>query len=319
MKVELDFLIIGAQKSGTTSLFEYLRSHPELYLPPAKEAPYFSHDNVMARGWDAFLRQTFSHADPRVLWGTATPQYMAGAVYQTNRRAGSGREERAVPERIYAQLPNVRLVAVLRDPIDRAFSHYRMMRMRGEESRTFDKAMKTLLRPQELRRARTVPSPDTCYVVWGEYGRILRGYREIFPAEQLHVLLTADLSHAPEREVRRIHEFLGVSPDYLPGNIGERYRQGADARRVGAFGPEAGREAARRNKLARHLWTRTPERVRTRLHHGFERATYAYDLWNRRGDAGTREPSAEICDALRAHFAEDRKVLESLCPLTVSW
>lgn len=319
MKSDLDFLIIGAQKSGTTSLFEYLRQHPGIYLPPAKEAPYFSHDNVMARGWDAFVRQSFSRADPQSLWGTATPHYMAGAVYQARGLPASTRRERAVPERIRAQLPDVRLIAVLRDPVDRAISHHRMMRMRGEERRTFDQAVAALLEHKELERVRAAPSPDSAYIVWGEYGRILRGYREVFPAEQLHVLFTADLSAAPGREVRRIYEFLGVSSDHLPENLAVRYRQGADARRLRTVSPEVGRDVARRSRAARRAWSMMPERFRGRVHHGFERVTYAYDLWNRRAATVDRESSPDTMDALREHFTEDRKVLERLCSLTVSW
>lgn len=79
-KSRLDFLVIGAQKAGTTSLFEYLRQHPAIYMPPGKEVPYFSDDAMVDRGWDAYLTQTFAYADPALAWGTASPQYMAGAV-----------------------------------------------------------------------------------------------------------------------------------------------------------------------------------------------------------------------------------------------
>jgi hypothetical protein len=59
VKRTLDFLVTGAHKAGTTSLFEYLRTHPRLYLPPGKERPFFSNDDVYARGWDDYLAKTF--------------------------------------------------------------------------------------------------------------------------------------------------------------------------------------------------------------------------------------------------------------------
>ena len=83
MKETLDFIIIGAQKAGTTSLFEYLRPHPELWLPPGKEAPYFSHDAVIERGWQDYMEKAFAFGDPARKWGTVTPSYMVGGVYNT--------------------------------------------------------------------------------------------------------------------------------------------------------------------------------------------------------------------------------------------
>ena len=60
MKQSLDFIVIGAQKSGTTALFEYLRHHPELYLPSGKEAPFFSHDSEWNDGWAEYVRRYFA-------------------------------------------------------------------------------------------------------------------------------------------------------------------------------------------------------------------------------------------------------------------
>src|SRR5579859_7000316 len=62
VKRQLDFIVIGAQKSGTTALFEYLRRHPELALPEAKEVPYFSHDANYRRDFDEYLRKAFAFA-----------------------------------------------------------------------------------------------------------------------------------------------------------------------------------------------------------------------------------------------------------------
>jgi hypothetical protein len=173
-KDRLDFLVIGAQKAGTTSLFEYLRLHPEIHMPPGKEVPYFSDDGMVAHGWEAYLGQTFAGTDPSLSWGTASPQYMAGAVLMPAGPVG-GAPERVVPERIRERLPEARLVAILRDPVARAESHHRMMRLRGEEPRSFDRAVAELLRPEALEQARREPTPTSAYVAWGEYGRILAG------------------------------------------------------------------------------------------------------------------------------------------------
>jgi len=118
----LDFIIIGAQKAGTTSLFEHLRRHPEISLPVGKEVPYFSHDRVYARGWTDYMRKLARHdafADPGRKWGTVTPQYMLGGVYRSPGDVARGNgDERTVPLRIKECLPSVRLIAILRDPVE---------------------------------------------------------------------------------------------------------------------------------------------------------------------------------------------------------
>src|SRR5664279_4969403 len=102
-KNTLDFIVIRAQKAGTTSLFEYLKRHPELCLAPGKEAPYFSHDVARARGWDSYMRRTFPPSDPALKWGTVTPQYMAGGVPEASMDlavAAGPYDEHTVPLRI---------------------------------------------------------------------------------------------------------------------------------------------------------------------------------------------------------------------------
>jgi Sulfotransferase family len=127
----LDFLVIGAQRSGTTSLWRHLASHPQVHIPPSKEAPFFSHDRPFARGLAWYLGEFFADADPRRRWGTVSPHYMMGSP------------DADVPEvarRIHATVPQARLIAILRDPIERAQSHHRMVVHRGRETRGFEEA-----------------------------------------------------------------------------------------------------------------------------------------------------------------------------------
>ena len=112
----LDFLIIGAQKSGTTSLFKYLNQHPDIAMPADKEAPYFTNDELYSAGWQHYLGNYFTGYDQELLWGTASPQYMS---------------DLRAAERITRDLPNTRLIAILRNPIERAYSHYLMQKRRG--------------------------------------------------------------------------------------------------------------------------------------------------------------------------------------------
>ncbi len=107
MKQGLDFIVIGAQKSGTTTLFEYLRGHPELYLPPGKEAPFFSHEEVWKDGWGEYVRRNFPGAGEAGdrLWGTVTPHYMYGALFDATPDLPAEKAVRIVPERIAAHSP----------------------------------------------------------------------------------------------------------------------------------------------------------------------------------------------------------------------
>ncbi|MGH9436648.1 MAG: sulfotransferase family protein, partial [Terriglobia bacterium] len=108
----LNFFVIGAMKAGTTSLHYYLKEHPGLFLPIEKEIPFFAMDELYERGMDWYLDEFFSKAGTGQLLGTVSPPYML------NSKAA---------ERIYRALPDVKLIALLRDPIDRAKSQYKML------------------------------------------------------------------------------------------------------------------------------------------------------------------------------------------------
>ena len=81
MKHVLDFIVVGAQRSGTTSLFAYLRQHPEIVVPAGKEVPYFTHARHQV-SWEEYMRRLVGSADPDMRWGTVTPQYMVGGLYR---------------------------------------------------------------------------------------------------------------------------------------------------------------------------------------------------------------------------------------------
>jgi hypothetical protein len=333
MKEVLDFIVIGAQKAGTTSLFEYLRRHPELCLPAGKEAPYFSHDEVWGRGWENFMGENFASFDPTHKWGTVTPQYMVGGVYEATVPPGAAdphRDERTVPLRIHERLPHVRLVAILRDPVERARSHHRMAFMNGFERRSFDEAIHELLRPDSLLQARRCPQERTGYVTWGEYGRILAGYLDVFPREQVLVVFTEDLERVPEQVLRRVHAFLDVTPDFIPDNLGTRYRVGRTERRFSWLSPSEGfwprpyqavKRAVTDNRAARGLWYALPEAGRKRINRRIDHRLYQLDLWNRRDRASNDTGALTLATLikLRAHFAQDTDQLTALLGDAPPW
>lgn len=329
-KNELDFIVIGAQKAGTTTLYEYLRRHPEICMPAGKEAPYFSKEAARCRGWDIYLGKHFGLANPECRWGTATPQYMFGAVYdEVNMPIPTPglSNEHAVPLRIREQLPDVRLIAILRDPAERTYSHHLMTTLSGLETRPFDETIEELLSPDALEDARLHPHETNAYVVWGEYGRILRGYLDVFPKPQILVVSTDELEHAVEGLLRRLYGFIGVAPDFVPDNLGARYRVGAERARFdwlslyGRASPYAIQRSLARMKPVRAIWRALPARGHQRLDAAFADLAYHIGLWNRspRGQAATLSPNPITMRRLREHFVEDGRELSSMLHRDFPW
>jgi hypothetical protein len=343
-KDTLDFIIIGAQKSGTSSLFQYLRHHPELFIPVDKEVPYFSHDTVVETiPWRTYIERVSRNverdalrktADPALKWGTATPHYMLGTS-TSGSGAENGSDERTVPLRIKDRLPDARLIAILRDPVARAVSHHRMISARGQERRTFDDAIDELLRPDSLQRARRHADESTGYVVRGEYGRILSGYFDVFAPEQILVVFTDELDRAPAALLRRIHQFIGVSPDFTPGNLGATYNVGGTARQFSwgepsswlspssPLSPQGLRRAVSRNPAARNVWRTIPEERRRRLKRRYERMASRSARRNRLAPSDQAqplpEPSPLTLQRLREHYAQDGDRLAELIGASPPW
>lgn len=327
MKDTLDFIIIGAQKAGTTTLFEHLRQHPELSLPASKEFPFFSHEATRERGWKDYISKAFPFADASSKWGTATPQYMVGGLWEQPNPVPGGEayDERTVPLRIQERVPDARLIAILRDPAERARSHHRMAAMNEIEKRTFEQAIDELLELEALEQARREPRETTGYVTWGEYGRILAGYYDVFPSQQILVLFTEELENDPERILLRIYKFLGVRADFIPDNLGVRYRVGGTERRFSSLGtysplnPWAIQRTLAGSTAAKRLWHSLPEPRRRQVDRVFGRMAYRLDLWNRRTKVDAVDSDDTTLERLRAHYAQDSQQLAVLLGADPPW
>jgi hypothetical protein len=202
-----DFLIIGAQKAGTTALYAYLRRHPAITGPSWKEVSYF--DRHYGRG-EAWYRGNFPN---RVrargkLFGEASPSYIFHPLG---------------PERVKALVPEARLVALVRHPVDRALSHYHHEVALGREPLRFEDALdaeEDRLRGEEERLA---ADPSYFSRAWwshayksrGRYAEQLERWLAVFPREQLLILPSADLGGEPERTHTQVLDFLGAAPHRL--------------------------------------------------------------------------------------------------------
>lgn len=206
-----DFLVLGAQRAGTTWLDRRLRSHPAIYLPARrKELHYFDAHYALGASW---YERFFEDAKAGARIGEITPKYLY---------------DPQVPARIHADLPHARLVAILRSPVDRAHSQYALAVRDDGEKRTFVEYAAAF--PDVLER--------------GCYAEQLDRYFARFSREQMLVLLFEEVMARPEEALEHIARFLGVDPDGFAGSgearVNESYRPQfprarAAARQVGVF------------------------------------------------------------------------------------
>ena len=193
-----DFIIGGAPRAGTSWLYCLLDRHPDIYMakPVAPEPKFFLVDDVYERGLAYYSRTWFAAAEGRALAGEKSADYLESA---------------AAAERIAKDLPSVRLVFILREPAERAYSNYLWTKMNGLEREDFGSALAL-----EAQRERELPEKwrftrPYSYFSRGLYADLLRPYLDRFAREQILVLKHEDIGAAPERLATRLHEFLGIS------------------------------------------------------------------------------------------------------------
>jgi hypothetical protein len=311
--VRLDFLGIGAQKAGTTSVHEYLRTHPELFLPEVKEQPFFTVDAAYEQGWDSFARVAFHGAPAGRRYGKITPHYMSGPVAWSDATAAAkaGPASAVTARRISELFPDVKLIAMLRDPVERAISSYWQTTVLGDDPRALDEALGDELAPAALEAARRRPADGHQHIVAGEYGRILDDYLRFFPREQLFVGSMAVLGREPLRLLGELFRFLGVDDGHVPPNLGVRYQVRGTGRRIPALAAAPG--VVTGTPGLRHIWNALPEAAQVRARAGLRRVAHRLDQRKpRRDDRMDERPSAELIERMRRHFAPDAELLERL-------
>ncbi len=323
----ISFLIIGAQKAGTTSLFEYMRRHPDIYMPPEKEIAYFEADLAYRRGFDWFQTQVTGAAPPGVRCGTASVGYMTGTPFRDmplddwtpEQTSAEGPIEDVIPRRIAEVLPDVKLLAVLRDPVQRAISHHRMAVLDGLESQAFDVAVAHLMEPRAMQHARSVATGHNGYIARGEYGRILGGFLRLFSRDQLNVIFSTDLAEHTKRVLPEAFDFIDVSSSFIPPNLDKRYRVGATHPRVRGLNVKLWQERLARMHLAQRSWHRVPPRSRGSISRAVGVASYRVELWNARRSIEPDRMDPSIRDALIEHFRPDSETLAELLDIEVPW
>jgi len=248
------FLIIGAARSGTTALYQYLAEHPGLFLTEPKEPHFFA----LAGSTPAFTgpgdRQTINR-----LAVTDRDAYLR--LYR-DARPDQVRGEASVSTMYYPDAvtrlremaPDARLVCVLRDPVDRAFSAYGFMRTRGwEPCATFEEAL-----ADEPRRIAEGWHHIWHYTAMSRYGEQLAHALEVFPREQVLVLRHEDMTADPDAVLARVYAHVGVQP--VPRTVApDPHRSGEPRSRF------LGRVVSTHHPLKKLLSPLVPTSLRRRL------------------------------------------------------
>jgi hypothetical protein len=222
------FLVIGARKAGSTSLFEYLQAHPQVFMAPGKRLEFFSGQN-----WDkglAWYEAQFAGAAGARAIGEASNSYTSYPMVPDTAR------------RIADVLPDVKLVYLVRHPIERIVSQYKQHAAHFGETRTLD----------EVIRSRTGP-----YVALSRYGMQIGRYLECFPREQIHIAVSEALLADRRASLSAIYEFIGVDPDLMPAAAERTYHASSGHRRDRAVA-----HAIRRSPVQRVLRRLVPRPLR---------------------------------------------------------
>ena len=186
-----DFLCVGTQKGGTTTLQKLLEKHPETFLPSDKELQFFSLHYERGKDWYC---QQFEGAGDNQRCGEITPYY----IFHPE-----------APSRIHKLIPNVQIIVLLRDPVERALSHYFHARRHGFEPLELEQALKS--ERERLASGSSFSHQKHSYVSRSLYIEQLSRLEDIFAPEQLLILRSEDLFDSTLSCWQRIQSFIGLS------------------------------------------------------------------------------------------------------------
>lgn len=205
-----EFLVIGAARAGTTALYSFLRRHPQVFMPRVKEPNYFAYAgrtldckgpgaefiNNSVTSTEAY-RALFADAPAGAIRGEASPLYL---------------HEPAAPANIAREAPSARMVAILRNPVEQAFSHFMYAtKLRIEDEADFTRALAL-----EDRRLAEGWQPLFGYSRFPRYGEQLARYFDLFPRDQILIRTYEEFQADPAGLLADIFGFIGADPGFRP-------------------------------------------------------------------------------------------------------
>lgn len=201
-----DFIIIGAMKCGTSSLYHYLSLHPQVGMSDIKEVDFFIAENNFNKGIGWYESQFQGNFDT---FGEASPNYTKAHYFQ------------GVPRRMYELLPDVKLIYLVRDPVERLISHYLHNYSEGREQRSIEEALVTL--------------EENHYVLCSRYFWQLQHYLEYFDREQLLIVPSHQLKANRRETLSHIFDFIGVDTSFYTNEFEQERHKSSKKRHKGRF------------------------------------------------------------------------------------
>ena len=221
-----NFFLVGAAKAGTTSLYHYLKSHPQIYMSPIKEPCYFALD-IDPSNFAPEYRYDYLENLHEYISGEMSEVIHIAYVRKYEDYIGlfrKVRDEKAIGEasvaylcsdraasEIKARIPDAKIIITLRNPIDRAFSHYQMDLKVGRVVRSFADELQDDLRKPDKGWCRS-----RMYLEHGLYFESVKRFLDVFGAEQVRIYFSQDLHHHRARVLSDVYDFLEVDPGLPP-------------------------------------------------------------------------------------------------------
>ena len=186
----ISFICIGAQKAGTTTLHDILSQHPGLQLPNKKETHFFSNQELYKKGRD-FYKTYFKDSVDGGVFGEIDPEYS----YNMDSA-----------KRIHSMFGKTKIIFILRNPVERAYSHFLMTKRRGLEDFDFEQALEL----EGQRISNDFGKLHFSYCSRGYYLEQLMNYENIFGSENLKVVIFEDFVKDIEKQTLEISDFIGL-------------------------------------------------------------------------------------------------------------
>lgn len=194
-----NFLVIGAEKSATTWLYNKLKQHPEIFMPETKEILYFNkldsnlnERNLFNKKKLSWYKNFFSEVTDEIAVGEVSPMYICDPL---------------AAKRIKKTIDNIKIIAILRNPIDRAYSHYWMAKSKGDTYLDF----KEIVQKKERK-----------FIKRGLYYRQLVEYYQLFDKNKIKIVLFSEMLNNKEKELKNIYDFLEINTNFIPRKINDQ-------------------------------------------------------------------------------------------------
>jgi len=189
-----NFIIIGAMKSGTSSLYQYIATHPNIVRSSMKETDFFTQDGFK-KGIN-WYNQQFSDSGQYAF--EASPNYSKRHIFP------------GVPERMFSILPKIKLIYIVRDPIERITSQYIHNYAHGRESQTLSEILK---------------DTNNSYIQTSKYFFQIQAFLEYYPENNLLIIESEQLRKDPSKTLNNIFNFLSITPEYDPNILKELFHE----------------------------------------------------------------------------------------------